>query len=59
MNLEGILLSEVSETEKTSNVWFHLYMESKKQNEWTNKIEIRISVIKKNLVADRGEGRRG
>ena len=44
---------------ETSDVWFHLYVESKKQNEWTNKTEIRIFVIKKNLVAARGEGSRG
>ena len=28
-------LSEVSQT-KTNTVWFHLYVESQKQNKWTS-----------------------
>ena len=32
MNLEGIMLNEISYTGKTDTIWFHLYMESKKQN---------------------------
>ena len=37
MNLEGIMLSETSKTEEKKNtVRFHLYVESKKQNKWTN-----------------------
>ena len=31
MVLEGIMLSEVGQR-KTNTIWFHLYMESKKQN---------------------------
>lgn len=30
MDLEGIVLSKVSQTEKTNSVGFHLYKESKK-----------------------------
>ena len=29
MNLEGIMLSEISQTKKNT-VWYHLYVESKK-----------------------------
>ena len=35
MELDGIVLSEISQTEK-DNTWFHLYVESKKHNK-TNK----------------------
>ena len=31
MDLEGIMLSEISQT-KTNTIWFHIYVESKKQN---------------------------
>ena len=34
-NLEGIMLSETSQR-KTNTAWFHLYVDSKKQNKWTN-----------------------
>lgn len=35
--LEGTMLHEISQR-KTNTVWFHLYVESKKQNKWqTNK----------------------
>ena len=30
MNLEGIMLSEISQAEKDKTVCFHLYVESKK-----------------------------
>ena len=33
--LRGLMLSEISQR-KTNTVWFHLYMESKKQNKGTN-----------------------
>ena len=32
MNLEGITLSKISQTEKTTTIGFHLYIESTKQN---------------------------
>ena len=38
MNLEGITLSEISQAE-TNTVWFHLYVESKKQMNKHNKTE--------------------
>ena len=54
MDLEGIMLSEISQT-KTNTVWFHLYVESKKQNKWTN-----ITKHKQNKqVVAREEGRWG
>ena len=34
-NLEGIMLSEISQT-KTNTVWYHLYVESKKENKLVN-----------------------
>ena len=36
MDLEGIILSEISQT-KTNTAWSHLCVESKKQNGWINK----------------------
>ena len=40
MDLEGIILSEISQSEKKTNtVWFHLYVKFSEQNELTNKIE--------------------
>ena len=36
MNFEGIMLSEISQ-KKINTVWFHLYVESQKQNKQTNK----------------------
>ena len=35
MDLEGIVLSEVSQT-KTNTVWYHLYVESKEYNKLVN-----------------------
>lgn len=29
MNLENIMLTEISQTQEEKNVWFHLYIESK------------------------------
>ena len=40
MDLEGIMLNEVSQTEnETNTIWFHLYVESEKQQtkKWTHK----------------------
>ena len=37
IDLEGIMLSEVSQTEKDKYFWFHLHSESKKQNKQTTK----------------------
>ena len=38
MYLGGIRLSEISQTERNT-VWFHFYVESERQNKWTNKTE--------------------
>ena len=42
MDLEGILLSEITQQEKTNAVWYHLFVESKKcqQNSEYNKKEV-------------------
>ena len=37
IDLEGIMLSEASQTEKDKYFWFHLHSESKKQNKQQNK----------------------
>ena len=36
IDLEGILLSEIRQTEKTNTVWYHLYVEYKKHNKLVN-----------------------
>ena len=36
MDLEGIMLNEIRQR-KTNTVLFYLYVESKKQNKWTNR----------------------
>ena len=36
IDLEGIMLSEVSQIEKDKSCITHLYVESKNQNKWTN-----------------------
>ena len=35
MNLQGVILRKISHR-KTNTIRFHLYMDSKKQNKWTN-----------------------
>ena len=35
IDLEGIVLSEISKQKKTNNVWFHLYEKYKKQKSQT------------------------
>ena len=56
MNLEGITLSEISQAE-TNTVWFHLYVESKKQMNKHNKTEtdLQIQVVARR---DGGGGRK-
>ena len=34
MNMEGIMLSEINQTDK--DIWYHLYVESKKYNKLVN-----------------------
>ena len=45
MDFEGIILSEISQTEKDSIARYHLYVESKKYNKL-------VDMKKKNKVAD-------
>ena len=50
MNLEKIILSEVSQ--KKTNTWYHLHMESKKiyTNEFIYKIETDSQTQKTNMI---------
>ena len=56
MDLEIIILSEVSQTEKTNIIWYHLYVESKEndRNELTYKIQ--IDPQKTNIWLPKGKG---
>ena len=54
MDLEGIMLSEINH-EKTNTVWFHLYVESKKQMNKCSKTEMVVNIENKQVVA-RGWG---
>ena len=55
MDLEGIMLSEISQR-KTNTVWSHLYVESKKkQNEQAKQNENRLIDADNKLVPARGE----
>ena len=57
MQLEIIILSEVSQTEKTNTIWYHLYVESKIWHKgtylWNRN---RITDIENRLVVAKGEG---
>ena len=50
---EGIMLTEIRQ-KKTNTIWFHLYVESKKENNEQTKTNGILSTEKK-LVATRGE----
>ena len=39
MDLENIMLSEISQAEKGKAIWFHSYVESNEQTKLTRKIE--------------------
>ena len=39
MDLENVMLSEITSQRKTNTIWFHLYVESNEQTELTSKIE--------------------
>lgn len=54
-DLEGIMLSEINESEKENTEWFHLYVESKRHQ--TNKQNrIRIIHLESKQVFVREEG---
>ena len=38
-DLEDIMLIEMCQAKKRNAIWFHLYVESKKQNKWKNRTE--------------------
>ena len=42
MDIESIMLSETSQMRKTNTIWFHLYVESKKQMNKYNKTETEL-----------------
>ena len=64
MDLEGVILNEVSQA-KTNSIWFHSYIEYKKQKGKTNEqskpnqtnmgIEFRVVITKGDGGAGRGE----
>ena len=39
MDMENIMLSEISQSEKDNHIWFHLHVESNEQNKRMNEIE--------------------
>ena len=39
MDLENIMLNEISQSERDKIIWFHSYVESNKQTEVTRKME--------------------
>ena len=41
---------------KTNTTWFHLYVRSKEQNKWTNKIETDFISAENRLMVSRVEG---
>ena len=43
VDLEITILIELSQTENDSTVWFHIYVESQKQNKWTNITKQKLS----------------
>ena len=58
IELQRIVLSEISQTKKNT-VWFHLHMEFKKQNKWTNVTKQKLSDTKIKEVAVRGARHEG
>ena len=58
MNLEIVILGEVTQL-KADIIWYHLYMESKKRNNGTNKLYLqngnRVADIEKELIVTKGE----
>ena len=50
MNLEGIILSDISQTEKDKYVWYHLYVESK------NKKNFNLIETERGIMVPRDEG---
>ena len=63
MDLQGIMLREISQTEKDKSIWYHLYVESKKYNKLVNTTQKkgRLTDVENKLVVTSGEreGRRG
>ena len=53
MDLEGIMLSEVSKTkkDKSNTIWFPLHVGSKEQNKWTNKIETNLKIQRTDVTS--------
>ena len=60
INLEIIILSEVSQKRKTNIIWSHLYVKSKIRHKWTClRNKNRLTDIENRLVVAKGEGGRG
>ena len=61
MDLEVIILSEVSQKRKTNIVWYHFHVDSKKNdtNELIYKTEIDSQILKANLWLPKGKEEEG
>ena len=53
MDLESITLSKMSQT---NTVWFHLYVEPKEQNKWTNNKTESVMFTEYKHIVTRGKG---
>ena len=51
-------INEISEinSRKTNTVWFHIYVESRKQSKWTNMKKQKQNYRYREQMVDRGEG---
>ena len=56
MDLEGIMLSEISQIEK--NIWFHLFVEYKNKTKQKEQNTIQLIDTEKWLVVTKGERNR-
>ena len=59
MNLENIALSEISQI-KTNTIWYHLYVESKKEYKWMyTQNRNTVTDTENNLVVTKGRRNTG
>ena len=60
MDLEIIILSEVSQKRKTNTIWYHLYVESKIVHKWTYLLNRnRLTDIENRVMVAKEEGKGG
>ena len=58
-DVEGIMLSEISQTKKNIVVWYYLYVDSKKLNKLVNIIKNTLLDTEKKLLVTSGERKGG